>query len=75
MITYTVTADAESLSGWTAETLAAELRSPLAELGIEVIYVPRQHGGGGLPLDADNDLRDLIRDVVERIIEAGPTPH
>jgi hypothetical protein len=71
--TYTVTADSNDLAGWTAETLAAALEAPLAEIGVTVECKPRQFGGGGLTNDeADSVNPDLVQSIVERVVTDGP---
>jgi hypothetical protein len=69
--TYIVTGDAWELPGWNPETLANALRLPLANLGVRVDHRPRQYGGGGLPNDADDELRKAVQRVVDRV--AGDT--
>lgn len=69
--TYTVTADADDLEGWTARDLAEALEAPLAVMGIEVICEPGQIGGGGLALHSEHYIEEVVRRIVEQVIEGG----
>lgn len=78
--TYTVTRDADSLEGWSAEQLAEALRVPLGDLGIEVEYAPHLREGGGLHLVEDPEilsaareqyLLDAVDHVLDEVITTG----
>lgn len=61
--------------GWTPEMLAAALRGPLGEVGIEVTCTPRVSGiGTGLHLfndDRAGEAEVLIKEIVELVIQGG----
>ncbi|MFC3692273.1 MULTISPECIES: hypothetical protein [Methylopilaceae] len=70
--TYIVNADANDLEGWTCESLAKALVSPLAEHDVEVVSRPRESGLAGLPGDHDLGFASQVDRIVEAVIVDGP---
>ena len=71
--TYTVTADDDSLDGWTSGLLAVALQPRLAPLGIEVEHYPTVSGGEGLTLaEEDATLREQVQQITEEVVVGGP---
>lgn len=72
-ISYTVTADAGDLEGWTPESLARALEGPLGRCGIEVLCKPSQVGDGGMGEYWFDGVRlSIVERIVEMIISGGP---
>ncbi len=69
---FTVTADADDLPGWTAQSLANALVTPLAELRVRVQCRTLRSGGGGLSGYADAELQARVKQIVDEVIERGP---